>query len=708
MTFAGPGIGQTFRDIVEVAWGSTSASDLTVANWTDISSRVRGTITITKGKANLSGTADPTMISCVLDNNDDALSPLNPLSIYWPNVVRNVPIRVRRTWSGATTSYERATAFVNGWPVSPNAGMLDVTIPITATGRLRRLRRSGKTVGSALSMAVSATSPALWWPMEDGTQAIQLASGLPGGKALVSGGNVTTGAAGAPGSAASVDFSGGGQITGTMPNTLSSTEVHFGFAFQPNDTNGQTYNALKFNAGNGVTWLFSPTTGTTGGLTVSCSSPGGLFSGSMLPNAFWAPGSWHWVEVDLKQNGANVDITATVDDVVTSGPGLFTGVTLGQPNQIILGPSTSINGGVVATSTKFAMTSLAFWSSPPAADIYPAVSGYAGETAAARSARVCAAVGIPITVITGTVPSQAMGPQLPDTVANILGSCEDIDNGLLHDGGALGNLVFVSGASLYNAAPELALDYKRSQISDGFDGTFDDQDLVNEWTISRTSGSSATSSNAASLAVDDDYDQQDTVNVAADNQCQLVADWRTHVDSYETMRFPGVGIDLRRSPELVQQVTLMTLPVYISLLNLPTPTYPYGNNDQFGIGYTETLDAVTWQITFNATPAAPYRVAGLQDPTNPFVLDCMSTLQTGINATVLSMQVATPSGPLLSTSGADYPVDVYLDGEQITISSVSGASSPQTAVIKRSINGVVKSHTAGQSISVYRPAAIAL
>jgi len=62
------------------------------------------------------------------------------------------------------------------------------------------------------------------------------------------------------------------------------------------------------------------------------------------------------------------------------------------------------------------------------------------------------------------------------------------------------------------------------------------------------------------------------------------------------------------------------------------------------------------------------------------------------------------TGTLWSTDSADYPVDVMVGGERMTVTGVSGASSPQTFTVIRSVNGVVKSHAAGTAVSLVDPA----
>ena len=65
--------------------------------------------------------------------------------------------------------------------------------------------------------------------------------------------------------------------------------------------------------------------------------------------------------------------------------------------------------------------------------------------------------------------------------------------------------------------------------------------------------------------------------------------------------------------------------------------------------------------------------------------------------------VATTDGPIWTTDDAEFPFDVKIGGEQITVTDIAGATSPQTFTTTRSVNGVVKSHDAASSVGLYHP-----
>ena len=49
------------------------------------------------------------------------------------------------------------------------------------------------------------------------------------------------------------------------------------------------------------------------------------------------------------------------------------------------------------------------------------------------------------------------------------------------------------------------------------------------------------------------------------------------------------------------------------------------------------------------------------------------------------------------------PIYVCVGGERMLVTSISGAASPQTFVVTRSVNGVVKSHEEGAVIELADP-----
>ena len=66
------------------------------------------------------------------------------------------------------------------------------------------------------------------------------------------------------------------------------------------------------------------------------------------------------------------------------------------------------------------------------------------------------------------------------------------------------------------------------------------------------------------------------------------------------------------------------------------------------------------------------------------------------------------NSPLWTTSSGSWPFDIVVGGERMTVTAVSGSSSPQTLTVARSVNGVIKAQASGASIALFQPMIVAL
>ncbi|MEX3206083.1 hypothetical protein [Streptomyces acidiscabies] len=88
-----------------------------------------------------------------------------------------------------------------------------------------------------------------------------------------------------------------------------------------------------------------------------------------------------------------------------------------------------------------------------------------------------------------------------------------------------------------------------------------------------------------------------------------------------------------------------------------------------------------------------------------------SQLAADVPATATSLSVAVTAGPLWITSSAfpaEFPFEARLGGEVVRVTGISGASSPQTWTVVRSVNGVVKAQNAATDVRLAAPAIVAL
>jgi hypothetical protein len=127
---------------------------------------------------------------------------------------------------------------------------------------------------------------------------------------------------------------------------------------------------------------------------------------------------------------------------------------------------------------------------------------------------------------------------------------------------------------------------------------------------------------------------------------------------------------------------------------------------QICAGFTETLGPFAiWTIGVNGVPESPYEVAVCG---TAHADTAGSELTTSITPTATSMSGTTTSGPIWTTSAGDFPFDIRMAGERITVTNITGASSPQTFTITRSVNGVVKAQTSGTSFALWNTPVAAL
>jgi hypothetical protein len=136
-----------------------------------------------------------------------------------------------------------------------------------------------------------------------------------------------------------------------------------------------------------------------------------------------------------------------------------------------------------------------------------------------------------------------------------------------------------------------------------------------------------------------------------------------------------------------------------------------GDISQIVQGQTETLNVKAHTLVLKCSPGTPWVVGVYSATTTPTGYKYSSdgtTLAVARDAVQTSWSIATPSGPLWTTNPAEFPFDWRVAGERVTVTAITGTTSPQTATVTRSVNGVVKAQTAGVLIELFTPAVYAL
>jgi hypothetical protein len=127
------------------------------------------------------------------------------------------------------------------------------------------------------------------------------------------------------------------------------------------------------------------------------------------------------------------------------------------------------------------------------------------------------------------------------------------------------------------------------------------------------------------------------------------------------------------------------------------------------LGFTEGLGGKHYAMEFNAVPASPYDVIILDDLVYGRLDTDGSTLAAGVSSGATALSVATAgSFPLWTTDSGDFPFDIAIAGERVTVTNITGSSSPQSFTVTRSVNGVSKAQSSGADVRLWTPPVPAL
>ena len=688
--------------------------------WTDITHYVRlaDAIMIRRGRQDESSTPSFATAVMTLDDRDGRFSPRNAAGAWYGLIGRNTKLRVSVS-NDAGTYMVRFAGEVPEWgPVAWDKSGRNVTIAVTAAGPRRRLTAVARPLGSAYRRAYQTISPLVgYWPMEDGSAATTFSSALSGGAPAGFSGTVTSAVdspfvASAPlaelGDDAVVRFpvptyvtSGSGQqVRMLVAVNASGAGVGWDLII---DTVAAHYFVVEYVPATNLIALgmFNYATGaqeyTTGGLPMGTEQPmtGGVrFS------------------VDFKQNGTAIDTTLLWLSPSATG-GLYYSQSIPAST---FGRITAVrmanNGAGVSTlvghlAVENHITSIF--------DLGMVISGYAGETASNRAILLAADEGVPLVGHAGTGTSALLGPRGRATFLDLFDEALYVDGGISTEAVDAFSLEYRTRSHMYSTSPAFTLTYGTSPALMGLEPIDDDQVIANDVTVTRINGGSTTAVAATGTltpALVGDYPVEYPLNLYTDAQTQDQAGWRLALGTIDLPRWPAIAIDARLLTSSVDRDALIAVREGDRLNVSSPPSYSGGGGliDVQVLGWVETITNTSWLFSFNARPYAPFDV-GVYDETGPTASRYSSdgsALAAGYTSTATSFSVATPSGPLWTTDAAEFPLDIAVAGERITVTAISGAASPQTFTVTRSINSVVKAQASGAAVELYRPARYAL
>jgi hypothetical protein len=690
---------------VELAPGADLSAAATTWTWEDITAYVvePAGIVISQGKRDEGSLVDPSMARLTVANDDGRFSRHNPAGPWYP-LARNTPIRI--SVNPGTGWRVRFEGFVNSWPPTWDQSGVLHRVTLSCSGVMRRLSQGTPPAFSAVTR-YNLTQPALleYWPCEDQSGSVTAA-------------NV---AGGPPMTVQQITFSADSTVAGTGPlPVLSATGSMHGsvraytstagwqvrlVVVVPSAPGAPLYLADAYSEGTIRRWR----------LTLDPSAdPDRLYLTAYAPDDTllysdyleWDSsryGAPQVIGIGAVQDGADVTCSLAFGDSIGTSflNNTITTETLGNVQSVRVAPLHGLTG-VTAGQV------LVLADAEPS-DHSTALDGEAQYKAGLRLLLLCEREGMPLEVslgedeYSGAREGPAMAAMQASSLLPLLRECEAAEGGILHEAGF--GLGYTFAASLYNQDVALALDYDSGHLA-VIGGQDDDQRVRNSWTVSRRNGSSARVADQDSVATEGLYASSTSLAVFSDAVLPDQAAWRVHKGTLTGLRYPQLGIRLHSNPSLIHAWSSCRPGSRVTAAGLPGVIGP-DDADLILEGWTERITPYTWDVDMVLSPAQVYDVFEVGDDRLGRVGSAGSSLTAGVSSSATSLSVATPVGSLWTTS-RDLPLDIEIGGEQMTVTAISGATSPQTFTVTRSVNGVAKAHSSGAVVDLWRSGVIRL
>jgi hypothetical protein len=706
--------------------------------WVDITQYVRtddGTqpISISRGEADEQLSMPPTSMSLKLNNVSGWASPRNPTGPYYGKIGRNTPIRVRVGTS------QRFIGEIASLPQKWDSTGTDAWVVLEAAGAKRRLSQGAKPIRSPLSRTVEGYAPLHFWPLNDAANAVALYDKGSGQTNMTIGGLTQLAKVeGPPGDTLPVietisdppfDALTSVAASATISDSASSWGIEFGFKVNQSvdytqllpliiRTNSFTieptfYNILSTGQGDRVTEIRTKAFVSLLDIAASGSSQ------------FTADDAWHLFRITCVQDGTTLYMYTTLDNEYPLSASATLTMEPVTKIDVMYSMNTDVSSmaiGNIVMWNNLPKPPVGSWSSEPFT--YYAFSGYSGETAPNRISRVCTENGLSCTNY-GSPLSTAMGPQPAGTLLTVLADTASTNGGVLYDSRLDLGFCYRPRIDLYNQ-DGTAISYTSGVYSGELEPTDDDQLTCNDYTVNRPLGGSGRYiKTTGPLNINDPtqdvdgvgiYDAQGDKNLYFDTDLIDYAAWQVHLGTWDEVRIPEVTFELAREcikndPVLLNALLALDITSVFRFTNAPI-WIPPDDLKLMISGYSEEITNFGWPITFNTTPASRYDVAVYDTaPVLSRYSQCYSSLETAVNAsdTTFSVQFTDGIRWVRTADVADaLPFQCFLGGEIVTVTDVNGTTSPQSFIVTRSVNGVVKAHDAGTSIEVYPIARYAL
>lgn len=607
----------------------------------------------------------------------------------------------------------RAAHVVPTWPATWHRSGGDVRAPISTAGILRRLGQGRKELASTLRRRIPSYLPLAYWPCEDGSDATQAGSPIGGVAPLRVTGWAFNSDSSLASSAALPAVEAGGTMVGVVPPPAGHPllwpewSVHLFYRVDAAPGTNQEIFAWQTDGSlkrwrvwlrSGIATLQGLDLDGTARIDQTVAIGADVFEGwqrltvqaRQNPSTSQLDWAIQWTNIGGAAGGVSGSIGEFAGAVtrISTSFGTFSGLRVGHITALPVGTGNGVHDPFLGAET-----------------------AWAGETAVARLQRLAEEESQTLSLSTWhadlTDTSTALGPQRPGALLDVLQEAADADGGILYEDPHRLALTYRARSTLYNQTP-VVIPY--SSLTTPFEPDESDLRLRNDVTVERSGGSSARAvQQTGPLSVDEVglYDESVTLSLETDDQASQIAYWRLHMGTWDEARYPQVRIMLHRHPELIPEVSALRIGDRVQITGTPS-WMPPGPVDLIVQRIGEDIKTFTWDVVLTCSPGAPWQVGVFNSTTNGRANTSGSQLTNAISDSATSFSVTTTVGVRWTVDPAQFPLPITVGGEEMTVTGISGTSSPQTFTVTRSANGIVKSHAAGAPVAVARPAVYAL
>jgi hypothetical protein len=681
---------------VSVWWapGADLSQPYTAWPWVDITTKAQYTpgISATLGGASESIGVTTGNASLTCDNTGGFFSRKLATGTNYPNVKKRTPVWLQIGPAPVFAGYLSGAPPV--WSAAGKAPMVKLALtgalePFTVTQQpagQSTLRRSVQALTTSVTTPVTA-----YWPLENGN--LQSVTGDLAANLFDATWATPTGFAGSdqlPTFAADTVFAAN---VSNFPGSSTNWQVDW---YMNLATPASTVTVMRIFAGgtiNNWTVQFSATSITITGYAADNSTPVvGAFGLSIFPFNAW----WH-LRLAVKVVAGTITYRLVVIPLGFVSTGFFVtntlSGTLGPPRLLSIQAQAALAGfglGHVSVLTGFDIDT-----------VDAAGLGYDRESASDRWTRICAEERIAL-FARGT-SSTLMGPQPIASPFNVLLECVTADKGFMYDGEQFG-ISIVSRNAIYNQPAKMTL--TNQSFAPSFEPADDAQLIANDWTVTQSVGGAS-----AEYAVTDgpmgtdeigSYAQQQTVNLHTPSDLLMHAAWLAYQGAVDNYYYSTITFEMFRAAMSSQfdawtGLRIMDRIVISGIQNTFAEMAP-DDIELVVRGHSQQIKP-TWSANLNTLPGIQYLV-GIWNTTRYDSAD--TTLSIGYNTTATSFVCNVASGTPWIQGAVNF--DLFIAGERVTCTNITGT----TFTVTRSVNGVVKTQTAGEHVRLWNSPKYAL